>query len=773
MRRSPVSALATAPLLALPVTSPFRRLALPRPVPFPSRLLALLLITIGLLGAYPGRAGADVFGSTSLVSASPFGQAEFAHDPALSEDGRYVVFDGSIGGVAGVWRRRTAPGSSFEQVAGGDAALPSVSADGRYVSFTTNEGAGLTAITDGRAHGEAVQEAPGVYVRDMSRAPAEAGAFTLASAKDHSGQSLSYDYTNLPENEQVNAPTTLGATAAGRSAITADGRTVAFVTTAPSDLAGPGTPPLQVAVRHLDTQETQLVSVRYDRATGLAAVNPETGGPEPVAYVEGHGAVWSSGKLSSAAFSPSGPALALAYAVPQVPGASISADGTAVAWLGQRVPEQARVLSGEEEMPQRYAEPMWRRIGAGPLAPTRRVTGGSDPEAAGCIAHPESALPSPPSVSDPCQGPFATQNSGGYGTWNDTTPGDVIPRLSANGDDVAFIASVALTREAGGFPIGGSEYNSDAYWVDMTAPDRTSALRELTHFASAEQNRTATNANIDDIAISPDGQQVAFTTKRTVFPLGVPAYVSAPAAVPGLAEVYEADLANNTLTRVTQGYEGGAPQHPEHESAEEDRYARVADGALSPSFSRGAEQLAFSSTAANLVFGDGNTPAVGSQSDFADGADAFVVPRILFSTEPTPQSISAAPPNPAPEPPWRLSVNASSLASGAVLLSARLPTGGTLAVRASSGLPAGAARRHRKVNRTVAKAIATAPGGTAKLVKLQLTLSTPYRSLADRSGGLPSTVAVTFSAPGHPTLKATLAVRFVHRGRHHAKRRHR
>ena len=65
---------------------------------------------------------------------------EYAHDPALSGDGRYVVFDGSVAGVTGVWRRENRPAGAVEQVAGGDAELPSISADGRYVSFTTNRG---------------------------------------------------------------------------------------------------------------------------------------------------------------------------------------------------------------------------------------------------------------------------------------------------------------------------------------------------------------------------------------------------------------------------------------------------------------------------------------------------------------------------------------------------------------------------------------------------------------------------------------------------------
>jgi hypothetical protein len=399
------------------------------------------------------------------------------------------------------------------------------------------------------------------------------------------------------------------------------------------------------------------------------------------------------------------------------------------------------------------------------------VIGGSDPESLACQASGERTLPRTPSSADPCQGPLATQDSGGFGTWNNHETANFVPQLSANGDEVAFIATAPLIGDVGGFGIGGNEYNSDVFWVDMTAPDHVASLRRLTRFASGEQNRVSTNANVNDLAISSDGQQVAFTTRRTVFPLGVPAFVSVPAAVPGLAELYDADLGNETLTRVTRGYEGGAPAHPEIETGSEERYQRTADGALSPSFSQDGGQLAFSSTASNLVFGDGNTPALGESADFDDGADAFLVPRITFSSEPTPQTISPPPANPSPELPWALRVTAASLPSGQVQIRATVPAAGTLAASATSALPATAGRRsHSKVRRMVARAAAAgAPDGTG-LIKLYLKLSGRYRALADRPHGLPGTVTVTFAAKGHPALRRSLPIRFIRRVGAHNKR---
>ena len=446
--------------------------------------MALLAVLAALLATAP-HAHADVFGSAALLSADPFGQAEYAHDPAAAEDGGYVVFDGSVGGVPGVWRRETRAGAPLEQVAGGDATTPSVSADGRYVSFTTNEGASLPSITTGEVLAVApTQEVPSVYVRDMDKSPSEAAAFTLVSAKDHSAQSLTYEFPGASEEEVQQKRTELGAVAGGPSAITANGRSVVFVTTAQSDLAGPETPPRQVAVRHLDSEETELVSVRYDPATGHPALDAE-GHTEPVNVIAGgFGAVY---KLPVAeGFTSNQDQIPRAYKVAKFPGASISADGSAVAWLGQNVGEQVRTLLGEgEELKLRFAEPLWRRITAGPSEPTRRVTGGADVEDPECEAHPEAKLPAAPSTSDPCQGPFATQDSGGFGTYNAKESEDeVIPRLSANGNEVAFISSAKLTSQAAGITIGAAEYNADAYREDMTAPSRKAGLVQATQFAS-------------------------------------------------------------------------------------------------------------------------------------------------------------------------------------------------------------------------------------------------------------------------------------------------
>ncbi len=711
-----------------------------------------------------------MFGPISLASASLFQQVEYAHDPVISGDGRYVAFDGSIGGVAGVWLRELqagAPTGELVQVAGGDAELPSISQTGQYVSFTTNEGRSLAAITNGQPDSAPVQEAPNVYVRDMSKRPSEAGAFELAS-------NVSYEYPT--EGNRQFEETHYGAEAAGRSALSADGQKVAFVTTAVSNLDGPGTPPLQVAVHDFQSGQTELVSAEYEPASGQPATNLQTGLPEPVQVQhEGdsiYGAVYTHG------VPPLFTRPTQAYSLPPEIGASISADGSTVAWMGQDIGEQAQMLPEESVSPQ-YGEPLWRRIvnAAGEpseLAPTRRVTGGSDPTNPLCAAHPEPMLPLQASPQDPCQGPFAIESR--FGVWTGGA-GETVPRLSADGYTVAFLASAPLAALGSGFGGGLSGRHADAYVANMhEGLSRVQALTPLTELAGGEETHIATNAPILNLGISASGTQIAFTTKRTVFPLGSPAYVSAPAAIPGLNELFEVDLADDTLTRVTHGYEGGASEHPHQTvlAGEEDEYKKEDDGALAPSLSVNGEQLAFSSTASNLVYGDGNTPPLGSEA--TDGSDVFSVTRKLFAPTPTPQYVTGAP-SLSIAPLWQLGVTALSLGDGNVLLYVDTPEAGTLSAQASSavrshspqasraGRRVGRKRSHARAaavvrTRTVSTAVVRSAAGGG-LTTLLLKLTRGYSALAASRGGLSATANLTFTAAGHPRLHQSIPVSFV------------
>jgi hypothetical protein len=753
------------------------------------KLSTLLIASIAsaatlMLGCAP--AGADVFGTTSLVSVTPLEQADYAHDAAISGNGRYVVFDGSIGGVTGVWRRELRPGEAalshegnVEEVAGGDAELPSISENGQYVSFTTNEGTELPNITDWlpdprhELGEEPTVESPNVYVRNMDEAPSEPGAFEPVSALSGSDEILTYEYATQGEGADEKTQRDIetedyGAEAAGRSAISDDGRKVAFVTSALSNLDGPGTPALEVAVRDLETRTTELVSVAYDPATGQPAINEATKLPEPVATEtqsdDSYGAAFSEG--APPRFAPVKP-----YSVPPTVGASISGDGTTVSWLGQDIGEQAATLPDETLVPN-YAEPLWRRIADGPLAPTRRVSGGSDPTNPACVASGETALAPNEPLSDPCQGPFRTDSE--FGVWSNllVAGADPLPRLSYDGYTVAFISTAPLVSQGSDFGNGSpSEHKSDDLYVaDMhEGLTRQQSLRQLTELASGNEAVKAQTAPIAELGISSNGNQVAFATKRTVFPLSSPAYVTAPLAEPGMLELYDVDLADDTLTRVTHGYEGGPSEHPHKSvtSVEEDPYSQEGDGAQSPSFSETGSLLAFSSTASNLVFGDGNTPPLGDER--LDGSDAFVIPQLVFEPIATPQIISGAPPNPVPPESWSLGVTARSLANGEVRLYVEVPGTGTVragasavmkivtAVRSRAGKTRG--RRAQIVTRTVATA--KKPESAGGLTTLVLTPASRYAALTKRRDGLSATVEVSFAASGHPTLRKRIEVSFV------------
>ena len=774
-----------------------------------------LSVAVGLLlCARPGSARGDVFGTISLVSYGTVGgggfvqQAEYAHDSAISADGRYVAFDGSIGGVTGVWRRDLDT-DAIEQVAGGDAAMPSISENGQYVSFTTNEGASLPEITHTQPDLAPKPETVNVYRRDMDAQPAASAAeeaarpageraFLAASVPSGSEQPLTY--AKGGENE--------GSYAAGRSAMSANGNEVVFVTTSVSNLVAypaaeaeeraegktppPRTPAGQVAVRSFDTDTTELVSrCRFECGQGQAE-----GPAEPVVVGETEHEHKPVGAVAlGAAEFPKHPHFAA------WPGASISADGTAVAWLGEDVAEQAPTLSQEDLAPI-YEEPLWRRLPAA-ANQTRRVTGGSDPEAPGCTASGETTLTEgSENPSDPCQGPFVREPAGESlccGLMK-TPAADVTPRLSANGEEVAFGANGRLIAEGNDFNRGTEGNQTDLFVANMRPGlTRDEALTQVTKVGS--QQSLAQSEPINDFEISPDGGQVAFTSLRIVFTLGRPTLVSAPLPERGIDELYDADLANGTITRVTHGYEGEGEQSEQPFTARSqetgDPYKAFGEpdrlGALTPDFSSDDDELVFTSTAANLVYGDGNSPREPVECCVAgDGNDVFAVNRIQFPSEPPQQSISPAP-EPALAAAWRLGVTARSLRDGRVLLYVQTPGAGTVhaGARGSVVIESAAAARgaHRvrarhsssahararatagkktTAKKTPPKAVATrtlatraAPAKAAGLNTLTLALAPKYVGLARRRGGLSATVTVSFTAPGHKTLTEKLPVTFV------------
>lgn len=721
-------------------------------------LVGCVLLCLAGVGAPAARA--DLFGAIELASASAVAgglheQAEEARFPVISANGRYVAFVGRFGGEAGIWRRDLLSGA-VEQVAPGQSTMPSISASGRYVSFTTDE-----QLVPADAN-----QGPDVYRRDMEPGAGES-EYELVSAVNGSEAGATYTYTREVHPKEEPA-TEFGSLADGRSAMSADGEQVVFVTTAQSNLlGGEPTPAGEVLVRDIAKHETKLVSAEYQPDTGWSSERPVQPTTDEAGFTEYGAAFPSAGQTPRFGVyqgQTDGQATWL--------GASISADGSTVAWMGQDLGRQAQLLTQEQaEEPPQTAEPLWRRIDEGPGAPIRRITGGSDPTSPSCVASGEQEIPEKfISPLDPCTGPFEHYLENAEGLWGSKAGfADFVPQLSANGETVAFITG-ARELASGEEEFENAESSDDLYVVDMAnGLTRVQALRRLTEIGGggSTQEKIERSSKIVDYSVSPDGSQVAFTTARTQLLLGSPAFVSPLAAAPGMIELFDADLDNDTLTRVTHGFEGEdarSEELPKLEVPGTDPY-HAEQGAYSPSFSEDGNTLCFASSANNLVYGDGN-----------DAPDAFVVRRVLPPSTVVQQYVSPAPANPALVPAWKLGLTAVSLPDGGVRLFVEVPGGGALRASASAGVlvhrgvtgarPTAhrASRRPTQtlmlVKRTLATTKALVGAGGEGLVPLILTLSPAYRALSSARGGMSAKVSVTFTAPGRPVLHGSLRVTF-------------
>jgi Tol biopolymer transport system component len=374
-------------------------------------LITLLAATlIGLLAVAPSRA--YIAPGALLVSAS-LDLREQGDDassqPDLSSDGRYVVFTTAARNLfpsdiedpkgefyeGGLYRRDVAGGHLDLVALGGlrdatsgellqrGAGNPSVSADGRFVVFST----GAALVPDDK------NEHVDVYVRDMSLPRTDPRAYDLISALDGSAQPARYGPRTPPA--PFRDP---GADVAPGVAISDDGSKVVFevaaVPTSLPDHADVDVPPGQVFVRDRERRETRLIT----RVAGETPSRPVSNGDFAVGV---------------------GPAV-------------ISADGTTVAWAGQQAQQQTRFLPNEGQDGAIYFY-LSQRIADGPNAPTRRITGAVDLDDPACRGD---YVPSP-AATGPCYGPLADTEQGLAGIA--ATP----PALSGDGRRVAFLTQSA------------------------------------------------------------------------------------------------------------------------------------------------------------------------------------------------------------------------------------------------------------------------------------------------------------------------------------------
>ncbi|HEY2570084.1 MAG TPA: hypothetical protein VGI27_01360 [Solirubrobacteraceae bacterium] len=692
------------------------------------------------------------FGPIDLQSVGPFDQFESAYEPAISADGRHLAFEGTLDGVKGIFRKDLQSGQ-VQLVAGAstygsgsgalDASAPSISANGRYVSFTTT--VGLVATANAGSN---------VYVRDMSlplpstangacESSEEAAgrcAYALASARNGSAPNGG-DQGLIYGAGQGNAGEGQGAVATGRVALSEDGREVVFVTLGVSDATAEKageltTPPLQVFVRYLDRHETVLVSAVRNAGTGAM-----TGAPVPEGAVTATTQFQASGE-------------------PLLPGAALSADGSTVAWLGAHIPSQAPTLADEAQkmseddnaQSRHYDEPLWRRIADGPTAPTRRIVGGGDPLAPGCA-------PGATLASSACRGPFPelTHETNGQESnlgWLSIAGYDGVPQLSADGRRVASIGDPGST--------------ANVFVVDMhEGLDRLQAVRQLTREVpvalvtnpGSQLQYVASAGDVFDIGISPGGGRIAFTTQRELFPLAPPNFTEPPLSQLGVAELYQIDLGAESLQRVTHG-PGNGP------SLAGTVGGVTSHGAAAPSYSSDGRTIAFADTASNLLAGDANA-----------ASDAFTATDVQTSTVAGTVSIGAGPgPREPATPQWRLSVVAVTHPDGTATLDVVVPGAGRVAANVSATVPIttragaggkgrahGASRQRAKraprtalARRTVAAASMSV--GVPGLLELPLRVTSSSTKLLSTTAGIYATVRVTFTGAGGPPLSQTVVL---------------
>jgi hypothetical protein len=655
-----------------------------------------------------GPAGARAaFTGDTLVSGSAHVEADYAFDPAVSADGHYVAYSASQSGLLGVYRRDLTTGQ-MDVVARGSAGAPSISADGRYVSFTT------TAANPATGAGS---QCSSVYVRDMSVAANAPGAYTLVSALNGGSVGLSYAGSGT-----AGCPAG-GSSAAPRVAISADGRKVAFTVVGSSNLttgaAGPTTtPPAQVVVRNLDTDTTRLITQTLG-SIGQA--------PQPV---PGGGAMTDDSTGV-------GPAAGSANADPGDSTAAISADGTAVAWLGINIPTQAPAAPSDGAVghANEYDEPLWRALGSSG-APIRRVTGGDDPACGStpCIGPLDTHWPGP---SNPLPGQDPGPERGtlidyaGFQPVTQLTPSGLdqaTPQLSGNGRVVAFLSTQPATGRdpvyVGSPPIGVS---TNLYIAKMRPGlSRAQALTRITAWGSTNFGDVQLAGTIASLAISPEGDRLAFTTSRTSFPHSPPALVTPQLSAVAYNQLYVVDLKAGTMELVSTGYDDQPANGP------------VAD----PTFSAADGPIAFASAATNLVYG--------ALSDVTGGQEIFV------TTEENPPAVPGHPTvGPAPHghtfiPEWKIATRVHHLSDGAIAVHVSVPGAGTVVAGATTGAQAGGLKLAHA--QTKATRLGTV---TLRLLPVQR-----YRRLINRSGGMYAVLRVAFRATGHPHLHNRIAVEF-------------
>lgn len=647
-----------------------------------------------IYGPAAGGSGADI---VSVNNASDEQANAETTDAAISADGRYVVFqtkatnffedDGESkqeqeaaeppGTVrqGGIFRYDRATGE-LGLVAGGNLVVsegpeagkllvrgaenPSVSEDGRYVVFSSAQHLAP------QVGGESIQ----VYERDMDEQPGEVGAYELVSAKDGSEEPANFAKPGSPV-----AGGNPGAELWPNSSISANGRYVIFHTVASSDLPAQSsivTPAHQLFVRDLLEKKTVLLS--RSATTG-----------EPVQSSLG----------------------------PVLGPASISADGSTVAWVSTDAQAQTKFLLGESSdtsLPY-YLWRRWQEQGS----VTRRITGMADPEDPECPTDGSVSL-AEPTATGPCYGPLTEPESSG------SSIASSAPSLSADGYEVAFLASPGMRPDV------AKPGNLDVFVTSMSpGVSRKAGTKQLTLSANGSGGRSL--GSVESLTFSQDGSTIAFNAYRDLYVLSEPAAVGTFSPQPTESELYVVHLAAHTLERAVLGYGKGEPN-----GSTADNPTLTADGS----------SVAFVSAASNLIFGDGHNEGF-------DDAFTATLQAPTGTSAPSPEvnstqsgvSLVAGPP---PE----LGLHVKRGKDGSLLLLVETPGPGALTAQARGAIPVAKKRKSRaKARKAKVVQLGRASGaarseGTTTIV---LRLSSKYAKDLEKDGKLKALVTVSFNPP--------------------------
>jgi hypothetical protein len=596
-----------------------------------------------------------------------------------------------------------------------------ISGNGRYVAFSTFE---PLVAADNNLNLD-------VYVRDMTKAIGntsagdEAGAWELVSAKDVGDVGAEYqvENENLEEACGEGFPRRGSQLPAGET-ISDDGRRVVFQSgSTRSDLpdrAEPDSPRRSLFWRDLDANRTWAVAREALDSSGDPIVQTDAGIPAGLT-------------IEANLLLPLG-------------AVAISGDGTKVAWSGAYGPSQVRVEEQEygvlvNELSSRHL--FWRNVSLGKDGVTRRVIPLIDFDDPGCTEEMIAALTAEelhdPEAEGPCYGPMihaASEITVAFGT-ADLALGD-------DGLTVAF--NVA----------GDSRPNPDAagqqadVWVTSMAPgvSRKDGTRLLTKALGGTPD---TSAAIGSVALSGNGDQVAFRTNRREFSsLTSPSPVGPLATESLLANVYRVTLPAGCppqlLELASRGLDGDELDG--------------SDGGSGVEISADGNTIAFDHAATNLAEGDTNgvddvfvsRPLAGvtpSQPKCPGGGEEEEEPKPPVNNPDPPQGSPSSAPQSGP-PSNKLTLLGKKLkpSNGTATISVSVPGPGALALLATANAPKAGASVAASAKGTFKVGSAAARASGAGTYRLTLKPSGRAKGVLREKGKLKVVLKITFTPVG-------------------------